>query len=69
MINFNSLETFVISLRYNIKNLGPNIDPCGTPHEIFNVSDLVSLKYTYCCLLFKITFNPIQCLDNVVIYY
>ena len=30
--------------QYNINNAGPNRVPCGTPHDIFMHSELVSLS-------------------------
>ena len=33
---FTSLEMLHKSFTYNIKSLGPNIEPCGKPHDIFN---------------------------------
>ncbi len=32
---------------YSMNNLGPKIEPCGTPHETFNNSDFTSLICTY----------------------
>ena len=32
---FRTVDTFTISFIYNIKSNGPNIDDCGTPHNIF----------------------------------
>ena len=41
------LYTFTLSLLYNIKSKGPNIDPCGTPHVIFIKSESLVLYDTY----------------------
>ena len=39
-INLNILETLQMSLMYIINNFGPKIEPCGTPHDTFSVSEL-----------------------------
>ena len=41
-IKSSTFEVYVISFTYNIKRRGPRIEPCGTPHVIFQV-----LKYSY----------------------
>ena len=37
-----------MSFTYNKKNNGPSIDPCGTPHEIEYVFDLLLINETNC---------------------
>ena len=39
------------SFIYNTNKIGPNTDPCGTPHLIFFKLDLISLLNTYFILL------------------
>ena len=39
-MNFTRLDMLHISLIYRINSLGPNIEPCGMPHEIFRISQL-----------------------------
>ena len=38
-MNFISVDTLQISLRKKTNNLGPKIDPCGTPHITSNNSE------------------------------
>jgi len=38
-----------ISLIYKINSLGPNIEPCGMPHEIFRISGLHLYNYYIAC--------------------
>ena len=47
-INRNLLEILARSFMYTINRIGPNIDPCGIPHNIDFKLDLVSLNITYC---------------------
>ena len=49
----NKLEAFGRSLMYNINKRGPRTEPCGTPHEIDLVTDVVSFKKTYCLRLVR----------------
>ena len=35
------------------KRIGPKAEPCGTPQEIFNMSDLQLSKETNCILFIK----------------
>ena len=35
------------------KGKGPNIDPCGTPVVIFNLSEKLSPNCTYCSLFVR----------------
>ena len=46
-------ETLAKSLIYNKNNMGPNMEPCGTPLSIFSRDDLWLLYATYCILLDK----------------
>ena len=42
-INLSIFEQFAISLTHNKNRRGPNIEPCGTPTEIYlNFSPLVT---------------------------
>ena len=47
------LDTLQMSLRYKLNNVGPRIEPCGTPHIIHYWEDLVPLSCTYCFLYVK----------------
>ena len=46
-IDFNVVDTLHMSFTYSINRAGPRIEPCGTPHDTFNCSELVSLIHTY----------------------
>ena len=45
------VRQFGRSFVYIMKSWGPNTDPCGTPHGIVCVDDLVKLYSTNCVLL------------------
>ncbi len=36
-----------MSFTYSINKAGPRIEPCGTPHDTFDCSELVSLIHTF----------------------
>ena len=38
-------------------SMGPRMEPCGTPHVIALISECVSPKPTYCCLLRRYDLN------------
>ena len=47
-IDFNVVDTLLhMSFIYSINKAGPRIEPCGTSHDTFNCSELVSLIHVY----------------------
>ena len=45
--DFNIVETLHMSFTYSINKAGPRIEHCGTPHDTFNCSELVSFIHTH----------------------
>ena len=40
----------IISLTYILKSIGPNMEPCGTPHVMFRAVDALPFTLTTCFL-------------------
>ena len=40
------LTAIGLSLTYIKNNKGPRIDPCGTPHDMFDTSEMELSKFT-----------------------
>ena len=53
IIHFIIGDTLYMSLLFMINKIGPNREPCGTPHAIFWQVEVVPLIETYCLLLFR----------------
>ena len=71
MIGFTTEETLIkithaIGIYNSLKNAGPSMEPCGTPHDTFIHSELVSLIYID--FYFRDSYIPIYLLSIIMIH-